>query len=142
MNKISNSQINKAGEIIRSGVEGEKEKAIEILNQWRYNHMLPLKNIRVIVDNRLRKLNLECTVGQRLKKMTSIIGKINRFHDMTVAKMQDVGGIRIIVPRISDVRKVHDELIKKSKHEVIIPPKDYIKAPKVDGRLQKSSPGV
>lgn len=133
MNKISNSQVNKAGEIIRNGTEGEKEKAIELLNQWRYNHMLPLKNIRSIVDNRLRKLNIECTVGQRLKRMTSIIGKINRFPDMSVSKMQDVGGIRIIVPKISDVRKVHDALTKKSKHEVIIPPKDYIENPKSDG---------
>lgn len=131
--KISNKQINKAGEIIRNGTDDEKEQAIELLNQWRYNHMLPLRNIRAIVDSRLKKLDIDCIVGQRLKRMTSIIGKITRFPDMAISKMQDVGGIRIIVPKITDVKKVHDALIKKSKHEVVVPPKDYIESPKPDG---------
>ncbi|WP_406547477.1 GTP pyrophosphokinase family protein [Succinimonas sp.] len=131
--KVSNKQINKAGDTIRNGNDAEKEQAIELLNQWRYNHMLPLRNIRSIVDNRLKKLGIECIVGQRLKRMISIIGKITRFPEMSVSKMQDVGGIRIIVPKISDVKKVHEALIKKSKHEIIVPPKDYIETPKPDG---------
>ena len=66
--------------------------------------MLPLRNIRLIVDYRLKKLGIECIVGHRLKRMISIIGKITRFPDMSVSKMQDIGGIRIIVPKISDVK--------------------------------------
>ena len=54
--KISKKQINKAGEIIRNRTDDEKEPAIELLNQWRSNHMLPLRNIRAIVDSRLKKL--------------------------------------------------------------------------------------
>ncbi len=76
--KISKKQINKAGEIIRNGTVNEKEQ----------------------VDSRLKKLSINCIVGQRLKRMPSIIGKITRFPDMSVSKMQDVGGIRIIVPKI------------------------------------------
>ena len=95
--------------------------------------MLPLSNIRALVDSRLKKLSINCIVGQRLKRMPSIIGKITRFPDMSVSTMQDVGGIRIIVPKISDVKKVHDALIKKSKHEAVAPPKDYIENPKPDG---------
>lgn len=131
--KISNKQINKVGEIIRNGTDDEKEQAIESLNLWRYNHMMPLRDIRTIVDRRLKKLDIDCIVGQRLKRMTSIIGKIVRFPNMAISKMQDVGGIRIIVPKISDVQRVHDALKKKSKHEVVVPPKDYIDIPKPDG---------
>jgi ppGpp synthetase/RelA/SpoT-type nucleotidyltranferase len=131
--KISNKQINKAGEIIRNGSDDEKEPAIELLNLWRSSHMLPLSNIRALVDSRLKKLSINCIVGQRLKRMPSIIGKITRFPDMSVSTMQDVGGIRIIVPKISDVKKVHDALIKKSRHEAVAPPKDYIENPKPDG---------
>ena len=98
--KINKKQINKAGEIIRNGTVNEKEQTIELLNLWRANHMLPLRNIRAIVDSRLKKLSIDCIVGQRLKRMPSIIGKITRFPDMSVSKMQDVGGIRIIVPKI------------------------------------------
>ena len=131
--KISNKQINRAGGIIRHGTDDEKEQAIELLNEWRSSHMLPLRNISSIVDARLKKLGITCTVGQRLKRMTSIIGKINRFPDMAVSKMQDVGGIRIIVPRITDVKLVHEALIRKAKHEAVLPPKDYIENPKQDG---------
>ena len=73
--KISKKQINKAGEIIRNGTVNEKEQTIELLNLWRANHMLPLRNIRAIVDSRLKKLSINCIVGQRLKRMPSIIGK-------------------------------------------------------------------
>ena len=98
--KISKKQINKAGEIIRNGTVNEKEQTIELLNLWRSSHMLPLSNIRALVDSRLKKLSINCIVGQRLKRMPSIIGKITRFPDMSVSTMQDVGGIRIIVPNI------------------------------------------
>lgn len=50
--KISKKQINKAGEIIRNGTDNKKEQTIDLLNQWRSNHMLPLRNIRAIVDSR------------------------------------------------------------------------------------------
>ena len=93
--KISNKQINKAGEIIRNGTDEEKEQAIKLLNQWRYNHMLPLRNIRTIVDGRLKRLGIDCIVGQRLKRMTSIIGKITRFPDMAISKMQDVAALEL-----------------------------------------------
>ena len=83
-----------------NGTVNEKEQTIELLNLWRSSHMLPLRNIRAIVDSRLKKLSIDCIVGQRLKRMPSIIGKITRFPDMAVSKMQDVGGIRIIVPKI------------------------------------------
>jgi len=98
--KISKKQINKAGEIIRNGTVNEKEQTIELLNLWRSSRMLPLSNIRALVDSRLKKLSINCIVGQRLKRMPSIIGKITRFPDMSVSTMQDVGGIRIIVPKI------------------------------------------
>lgn len=131
--KISNKQINKAGEIIRNGTDEEKEQAIELLNQWRYNHIIPLRNIRAIVDRRLKKLGIDCIVGQRLKRMSSIKGKIIRFPKMNIDRMQDVGGIRIIVTTISEVKRVHEALIKKSKHKVKETTKDYIESPKPDG---------
>ena len=131
--KISNKQINKAGEIIRNGTDDEKEQAIELLNQWRYNHIIPLRNIRAIVDRRLKKLGIDCIVGQRLKRMSSIKGKIIRFPKMNIDRMQDVGGIRIIVNTISEVKRVHEALIKKSKHKVKETTKDYIESPKPDG---------
>ena len=85
--KISKKQINKAGEIIRNGTVNEKEQTIELLNLWRSSHMLPLSNIRALGDSRLKKLSINCIVGQRLKRMPSIIGKITRFPDMAVSTM-------------------------------------------------------
>ncbi len=130
---IGNKQLNKAGNIIRNGTEEEQERAIITLNEWRANHMLPLRSIRAMVDRRLNKLVINSTIVQRLKRMSSIISKIKRFPDMAVSRMQDVGGIRIIVDNISDARTVHKVLTTNSSHEVVIPAKDYIEKPKSDG---------
>ena len=53
---------------------------------------------------------------------------------MSASRMQDIGGIRIILDSISDVYAVHIAITNsKTKHEFIVPPKDYIKEPKKDG---------
>ena len=63
--------------------------------------MLPLSNIRAFVDSRLKKLSINCIVGQRLKRMPSIIGKITRFpgganeqEEQRVPLLRRNGGVR------------------------------------------------
>jgi ppGpp synthetase/RelA/SpoT-type nucleotidyltranferase len=57
--------------------------------------------------------------------MPSIIGKLRRFGDMSLARMQDIGGIRVILKDMSEVRKFHSNLCKKGMSpETILPSKD------------------
>ena len=49
--------------------------------------------------------------------------------------MQDIGGLRVIVDNINDVYRLHKliDTSKRFKHQLELPPHDYIKTPKPDG---------
>lgn len=129
---ISNSTINKAGEIIRRGEKDKEfEKAVEILNLWREAHgaiMDEYYDKCVKLKERIDPKNI--IVAQRLKRLPTIIGKLGRFKSMRLASMQDVAGIRIIVEDMAQLTKI-EKTIKKwtgFKKE-----SDYLDYPKPSG---------
>lgn len=67
--------------------------------------------------------------------MPSIIEKLNRFGGIELSRMQDIGGLRIVVPIIDDIKKVHDRLLRKTSTLSLSNEKDYINTdgPKTDG---------
>ena len=131
----SNKEVSRAGEIIRTSTDDQKVfEAISVLDNWRSLHSTPLNAMRKYVMGVLKRKKFSAIIGQRLKRMPSIITKIKRFEGMSASRMQDIGGIRIILDSISDVYAVHTAITNsKTKHEFFVPPKDYIKEPKKDG---------
>lgn len=72
-------------------------------------------------------------VVQRLKRLQSIIRKLKNNHNIGLGSMQDIGGIRIIVPDISDIEQVHNAILNgRATHD---PYKcdNYIDNPKTSG---------
>ena len=65
--------------------------------------------------------------------MPSIIEKLNRFGGIELSRMQDIGGLRIVVPTIDDIKKVHDRLLRKTSTLSLSNEKDYINT--MDQRL-------
>lgn len=106
--KYSKKQIDKAGKITANVITNsvdvpleELEQAIDTLNNWRSSHAYPLD----VITNNLRRNNPRALVVQRLKRFESIIGKIKRFPNMSLYRMQDLGGCRVIVDSIEEVYK-------------------------------------
>lgn len=99
--KYTKSEINKAGKIIAdsSSTPKEREEALIILNNWRAAHAYPLQ----VICSNLRQKNPNAIVVQRLKRLESITGKIQRFPEMQLYKMQDLGGCRVIVDTIEQI---------------------------------------
>lgn len=125
------SQINKAGKIIASKTapKEEQEQAIKILNNWRAAHAYPLQ----VICNNLRSRNPRAIVVQRLKRLESITNKIQRFPDMQLYKMQDLGGCRVIVDKVEQVYKtINNYKNSRSKH-ILKREYDYIANPKSSG---------
>lgn len=55
---------------------------------------------------------------------------------MNLARMQDIGGIRIVLANVAEVYRLHTNILNSKRpfeHEPLLPPKDYIKEPKSDG---------
>lgn len=135
--KFSKKQIDRAGKMVASKFTNQDDciqndkytQAIEILNNWRASHAYPLK---IITDN-LQKGNPDTLVVQRLKRLDSIIGKIRRFPDMSLYRMQDLGGCRVIVDTIEEVYESVDRFKCSEVSHIFRRENDYIQQPKESG---------
>ena len=133
---ISKTQVNKAGEKLRTYPHSSKEykQALEIAEEWRKAHIYPLKTFKSNLDKRLMKYKGSIS-AQRLKRMPTILDKLKtRESSMRLSAMQDIGGVRAIVAKVSQAEKLAKEyetskrfthLLKKSQN--------YINSPKDDG---------
>ena len=105
--KYTRNQINKAGEVIMTSKNSQEvTQAIEILNDWRTNHLVPLN----ILENKVVQMLLENNItpiftSQRLKRLTSIQYKLDLNPTMKLGGMQDIGGFRIILKDVSNLQK-------------------------------------
>lgn len=136
MEKPSNSQIRKAGEVFRNpnSTEQERENAFNVMNQWRVLHEVPLNTFQATLRTRLKHNDLkDAIVAQRLKRASTIINKLSRESAMSLDRMHDIGGLRVILKSIEEVRKVEKIYLQGNKffkHQLIKDPYDYIKEPK------------
>lgn len=126
--KYSKSQINKAGKIIAdsSSTKDERDNALMILNNWRAAHAYPLQ----VICSNLRLKNPDAIVVQRLKRLDSITGKIERFPDMSLYRMQDLGGCRVIVDTIDQVYEAVNKYKNSRVRHILKREYDYIENPK------------
>lgn len=128
----SKSEINNAGFALADPTvlnTDEYKEALSVVNNWRASHSYPLQ----VIYSELLELFKDFLVVQRLKRLESITGKLERFPKMNLYRMQDLGGCRIIV---DDLDQVY-EAVKKAKRELknctIVRETDYINEPKNSG---------
>lgn len=132
--KYSPAEIKKAGKLIRDSNCSVEDyfSAVRILDNWRAAHAYPLHVIYVNL-RRHAKNSPETIVAERLKRQDSIIRKLERFQNMSLWTMQDLGGCRVIVPTIRQLYKIasdyeNSRILHLKKHE-----DDYIVHPKNNG---------
>ncbi len=139
--KYGKSEIDRAGALLvpwwRGGPNPEGlERAFTIVENWRTCHGLPLNVFQAGLRSRVKRVEEDALVAQRLKRFPSVLNKLVREPHMKLSQMQDLGGCRAI---LSDVRAVDDlygiyrgdEPLFQS--EASLKVYDYIRHPKVDG---------
>lgn len=135
---ISKSQANKAGYMLRNSDKGSVDynKAIFIVEAWRKAHIYPLKTFKSNLDKRLARYPKSIS-AQRLKRMPTILDKlVTREAGMRLSSMQDIGGIRAIMPTVTQAEKLAKEYIKSKRFTHILKKtrcRNYIDTPKDDG---------
>ena len=131
MEKPSNSQISKAGEVFRNpkATELERNNAFNIMNQWRILHEVPLNTFQATLRRRIKQNGLkDAIVAQRLKKASTIIDKLSREPKMSLDRMHDIGGLRVILKSIEEVEKIKNIYLSGNdffKHQLIKEPDTY-----------------
>lgn len=115
LKRLSKSCINKCGDVISNCNKDSFEfiQAVKIVSDWRALHLGPLNEVRAIVKRRLQNLGVKYLLAQRLKRMPSIINKLKRFDSLELSRMQDIGGLRIVVPTIDDIKKFMTDCFAK-----------------------------
>ena len=106
------ARVTAAGKVIskrRMSTEDlDMDTALSIAGNWRSSHGYPLHVFKQVLRNRAKHIDAHALVAQRLKRLPSIISKLERFHSMQLSTMQDLGGCRAVVRRVSNV----DRLVK------------------------------
>ncbi len=77
------------------------------------------------------KIGNNAIYGQRLKRVSSILHKLERLPKAQLSRLQDIGGCRVILSNYEKLRSLYTGL-KKSK-SISSKHKDYITYPKKDG---------
>jgi ppGpp synthetase/RelA/SpoT-type nucleotidyltranferase len=138
---FSKSKTDLAGDILRtiSSSDEEKNHALEVLSNWRGAHSYPMHVFKQRLKNVSEKIDQDALSAQRLKRVPSIIRKLNRKYKgkkatMKLTQMQDIAGCRAIMSDVSLVKELYQKYYIKSdmKHKRLNE-KDYISYPKKDG---------
>lgn len=132
----SKSQVNKAGDILVSPGNysvDEQDWAAQVLANWRACHGYPINTFQATLRKKLKSIDDQALVAQRLKRAPSIILKLQRFDGMQLARMQDIGGIRAVVSSIGKVKKLEAAYRSANFKHILTSSKNYIETPKSDG---------
>jgi putative GTP pyrophosphokinase len=143
--------INKAGlclaKLLAAAVDGEVDleemteeewvpiiREVELIEGWRERHAGPLRNTNANLRHYVRPHSVGnakvVSVTQRLKKFSTILDKLNRYPTMRLTAMEDIGGVRAVLPSQVAADDVARRLRKNWKvHRY----RDYVREPKDSG---------
>ncbi|MFI5009581.1 MAG: RelA/SpoT domain-containing protein [Solirubrobacterales bacterium] len=106
----SKEQIKRAGDVMRrveDATAGEFAQAIRIIDGWRAGHAKPLARVNAGLRYYVRKVGVEePEVTQRLKRFATVVDKLRREPRMALSRMEDIGGVRAIMPKQTHVDAV------------------------------------
>lgn len=117
-------EIKRAGEKNGSGIFDMED--LSIADNWRAAHAYPLYQIGAW----LHETFPDRIVAQRLKRMDSIADKLQRSKDMSLWRMQDLGGCRVLMDGASDVYAGVDKLKRCDTGHLLKREMDYMQNPR------------
>lgn len=137
---LSGTAIEKLGKRIASNTGPISEEDLTLLQEYRKSFKEPLANVFDELRKMATKVDSQCIVTYRIKRINTIIRKLKRFKDNTKGSMSlntigDIAGCRCIITSKDEsaIYKIKDLLVKKYGEEIYSERHDYILNPKPDG---------
>lgn len=144
--RVSKTQVNRAGEIIRefaahiragtvdefmrSHTVEEITSADEIVRHFRACHQSPLTSATMGLRSMVTTEGCALEVTQRLKRYGTMIDKLQRQPAMNLSRMQDIGGCRAVLNSVDEIHRVTRRLRKNGRARRVV---DYITEPAESG---------
>lgn len=139
--KYSRNQVAKAGEYLTKRPEvpdifsdfKDWMHAYAVLTNWRACHGYPINTFQATLRTRLKKIDEAALVAQRLKRTPSILNKLGRFKGMSLARMQDIGGLRAVVASTHQLNVLNEAYLSSKLTHELVSQYDYVRNPKPSG---------
>ena len=133
--KFTAREIDRAGCILVQmppvdDVEHEWFEAARLVSDWRASHSGPLNTFQM---NLRRRVGNRGVVAQRLKRMPSIISKLERLPRISLSQMQDIGGCRVVVEGPDHAFDLAADLAGSRIRHGLVRYKNYITHPRPSG---------
>ncbi|PPB53653.1 RelA/SpoT domain-containing protein [Campylobacter hyointestinalis] len=130
--RVSNTAVRKAGLSLKNNSATKED--LDAISTFRSNHIQLMK---MLVKTISKKLPKPLFIARRLKRLSSIQAKLQRFEGMCLDRMQDIGGVRAVFRNNNEVKQFVENIkeVYLGKRSVleIVKENDYITQPKVDG---------
>jgi ppGpp synthetase/RelA/SpoT-type nucleotidyltranferase len=133
--QFSRGQVDSAGKYLVSPDfdNQEYDKALEIVSNWRSAHSRPLYTFRFGLRRYAENIDPNVLVAQRIKRLSSIILKMQLRPTMRLSQMQDIGGCRAVVTSVEHVRQLQARYRSSEIKHKLVSTDDYISSPKTSG---------
>ena len=140
MLEISKRQLKKIGDRIRNNEATSDD--FKIISELRSKYSPLTRILRDSLKNfkQVKELkDSDFIISRRIKRMPSIITKLKRFPSMQLDRIQDLGGVRVVLSTKSQVNTLADRLKNQTyksrgkNNFLFIREKNYILEPKEDG---------
>ena len=130
----SKSKVDKAGRsLVASATQAELFEALDVISNFRSSHSFPLNTFQTTLRRKGRKIDADCLVAQRIKRLASIKLKLERFPGIRLSQMQDIGGCRIVVNDIAAAQEIVSVYRKSDLKHSLVRVDDYLTNPQVSG---------
>jgi ppGpp synthetase/RelA/SpoT-type nucleotidyltranferase len=140
--QFSRDQVDAAGRVLAqrkssnpfAPFDAQFQDALAIINNWRSSHNWPLNTFQIGLRRRAKQIDQSSLIAQRIKRLPAIRHKLRIMKKwVTLSQMQDIGGCRAVVGKVSDVYQlVHNYRESDIKHK-LEKTNDYIRSPKPTG---------
>ena len=133
--KYSKGKVDQAGNLLIAEDPNifELENAYAVINNWRSSHSRPLYTFRYGLRRHAERVDGNALVAQRIKRLSSIILKLQLLRNMKLSQMQDIGGCRAVVSSVAEVYEVVKNYKGSDIKHKLLNERDYIKAPRRSG---------
>lgn len=133
--EYSKKEVMRAGEklIDESVTDEERSNAMDVLSNWRAAHAYPMHSLLVMLRRKSGEIDKAAVVVQRLKRTPSILGKLLRYPQMKLHRMQDISGCRSIINSVHDVERLAVRITKSRTRHKLHKLDNYIDEPKDTG---------
>jgi putative GTP pyrophosphokinase len=132
----SKGELDRAGERLRLGRATANDLAI--LDNWRAAHLYVINTFQSSLRARRNRIVTEksIAIAQRLKRRPTIIDKLSREPGMSLSRMHDIAGCRLIFESLDNLQQFRSGVLESRAAHQLVGDRDrydYIASPKPSG---------